>query len=122
MLTEQTLLDLRELITAKAPDDRREALVQAFDDLQRTIVAQSLVIRNLTMDLRNRRVGQEAMDAIVPAAAVGDIIARLGKPRQTPFSLAEAKAACDELATQAARAGDIAAIASGIAKVVRVFI
>ncbi len=122
MLTEQSLLDLRTLLATHAPADQRETLIQALDDLQRTIAAQSLAIRNLTADLRNRRIGDEAMDAIVPAGAIADLTSRLGEPRSTPFSLIEARAACDALATQAARATDIAAIATGIIKVVRVFV
>lgn len=122
MLTGQSLLDLRTLIATHAPAESRDTLMEAFDDLQRTIAAQSLAIRNLTADLRNRHIGDEAMNAIVPSGGIADLASRLGEPRSTPFSLAEARAACDELATQAARATDIAAIATGIIRVVRVFV
>lgn len=122
MLTEQSLLDLRTLIITHAPADQRDSLTQAFDDLQRTIAAQSLAIRNLTADLRNRRIGDEAMNAIVPAVAIDDLTSRLGEPRHSPFSFAHARAACDELATQAARTTDLATIATAIIKVVRVFV
>ncbi len=122
MLTEQSLLDLRTLIITHAPADQRDSLTQAFDDLQRTIAAQSLAIRNLTADLRNRRIGDEAMNAIVPASAIDDLTSRLGEPRHSPFSFAQARAACDELATQAARTTDLATIATAIIKVVRVFV
>ncbi len=122
MLTEQTLIDLRALLATSAPADRREAMLGALDDTQRTIAAQALVIRNLTADLRNRRIGQEALDAIVPAAAMSDLLTRLGEPRAGPFSMADAQRACAQLAEQGARAGDIAAIAAGIVAVVRAFV
>ena len=122
MLTEATLTELRELIGNAAGPERRAELAGALDDLQRTIAAQALVIRNLTSDLRNRRVGQEAMDGIVPAGALNAMLASLGEPRAAPFSLADAQRACAELADQSARATDLAAIATAIVKVARVFL
>ena len=122
MLTESTLTELRDLISTAAPPDRRTDLTSALDDLQRAIAAQSLAIRNLTADLRNRRVGQEAMDAILPPAALAGLLDHLGEPRSTPFSLADAQRACADLSDQASRATDLAAIAAAIVRVVRIFV
>jgi hypothetical protein len=122
MLTETTLLELRDLVSSSAPAERRAELLQSLDDLQRAIAAQALLVRNLTADLRNRRIGQEAMDAITPAGAIDALIARLGEPRRTTFSIADARAACDALADEASRAADVVQIAAAVARVVRVFV
>jgi hypothetical protein len=39
MLTESTLTELRTLIAAHAPPERREELVSTLDDLERAIAA-----------------------------------------------------------------------------------
>ena len=122
MLTETTLAELRNLITSGAPAERRAELSDGLDDLQRTIAAQALAIRNLTANLRNRRVGQVAMDAILPPDALDALLAGIGEPRPTPFSLEDARKACAELADQSARAADIGEIAAGVVKVVRAFV
>ena len=122
MLTETTLAELRSLIASGALSERREVLNGALDDLQRTIAAQSLAIRNLAADLRNRRVGQAAMDAIVPPDALNALLGGIGEARPTPFSLDEARKACADLADQSARATDIGEIAAAVVKVVRAFV
>ena len=122
MLTESTLAELRALINSAAAPDRRDDLEGALDDLQRTIAAQSLAIRNLTADLRNRRIGQEAMDALLPPGALNGLLERLGEARSSPFSLDQARRACAELADHAARASDVGEIAAAIVKVARAFL
>jgi hypothetical protein len=62
------------------------------------------------------------MDAILPPEALNDLLARMGRPNRTPFSLDDARHACAELADQAARAGDAARIAAAVVKVVRAFV
>jgi hypothetical protein len=122
MLSESTLNELRTFITSTASSDRRADFAEAVDDLQRTIAAQSLLIRNLTTDLRNRRIGQQAMDALLPPDTLNALLAQLGEPKQTPFSLTDAQHACADLADQASRATDIAEIAAAIVKVAKVFL
>ncbi len=122
MLTESTLAELRTLITTTAPADRQAQLAAALDDLQRTIAAQALVIRNLSMDLRNRRIGQEALDALVPAGSMDALLAPIGQARATPFSLDDAQKACAALANATSHATDFAEIAAAVVKVARVFL
>jgi CxxC motif-containing protein (DUF1111 family) len=122
MVTAQTLMDLREFVQQNATDPRREELLGALEGLQQTIAAQALVVRNLTGELRNRRIGQEAMEAIVPAGAIDALAGRLGMPRETTFSLTEAQAACAALVDEAAGAKSIVEIAAAVARVVRVFV
>ncbi len=122
MLTETTLAELRGLIAFTAPAERQKELSEALDDLQRTIVAQALTIRNIIADLRNRRVGEQAMDAIVPPDAMNAMLAGIGEARPTPFSLEAARKACAELADQSARATEIGEIAAGVVKVARAFV
>lgn len=122
MLTANTLAELRSLIASGAAPERREELNGALDDLQRTIAAQALAIRNLAAEVRNRRVGQQAMDAIVPPAALDALLRKIGEPRPTPFSLEEAQRACAELADAGARAGEIGQIAAAVVKVARAFV
>lgn len=125
MLTELTLSELRTLITTQAAPDRRTDLTAALDDLQRTIAAQSLAIRNLTSALRNHQVSAAALDALLPSSTLNDLLSRLGPPRSTPFSLDQARQACAELADQAARnrdAADLASIAVAMIKVVKAFV
>src|SRR5262249_40247507 len=135
MLTESTLADLRTLIAAHAAPDRRAELAGALDDLQRTIAAQALAIRNLSMAAANHH----ALPAAAPPPAPGAAPPAPSPPappprpppptppppRPAPFPLAQARQACADLADQAARqreAANIAAIAAGIVKVVRAFV
>ncbi len=122
MVTDTALMDLRDLVVNATAGEQRAELLGVVDDLQRTIAAQALAIRNLTADLRNRRIGEAAMEAIVPASAIDGLASRLGEPRRTAFSLGEARAACAALVEEAARAGEVVEIAGAVARVVRVFV
>ncbi len=122
MMTETTIVDLRDLVMNATAGERRAELLGAVDDLQRAIAGQALAIRNLTAELRNRRIGQAAMEAIVPAGTMEVLATRLGEARRTAFSMAEAQLACAALVEKAARAGDVVEIAGAVARVVRVFV
>ncbi len=113
MTTETTLSDLRTLAS-----ERPEA-AQALADLERTIAAQALIIRALSIDLRNRRVSQAHMDALVSNIAIGSVV---GTPARTDFTLAEAQQAAGDLVTEANRSRSAAAFLTTLVKLIRVFV
>jgi hypothetical protein len=119
-MTTAELTRLRELIDEHAGAEA-PALEAAVDDLLGTIAGQALVVRNLSMELRNRRAGEAALEELAPVSALEAVLAGLGEPRPSGFTLAEAESASRRLVEAATRGQDLAAVLAAIARLVRVF-
>ncbi len=78
----------------------------------------------MRFELENAQVNADAIDAIVtqgkPGAAAG--AAQLDPPKPNPFTMDEAKAACDNLVAKVASANDFSNILKAVAQVAKVFI
>lgn len=119
-MNDQSLIQLREFIQA-APDDRRAELLGALDALLTAAAGQAIVIRTLTTQLRNARIGLAQVDRAIPIGVLSDIAEALGRPGSRTVSIQDAEAAARDLARQASRDGDVVALLIAVARVVSVF-
>lgn len=121
MLKETDLQQLQALIDQHGGAQQAQ-LGESLRDLQKTIVGQSFLIRSLMIDLRNRKAGAAALQALLTQQALADIYQSLGVPKQNAFSVAEADAAVTELAGSVANANNLANVTQALVKVATVFI
>ena len=121
MLSEESIDKLKDLIDSQAGADRAE-LLEALDDVGRTIGTQALVIRNMRMKLDNAQVNEAAINQIVEQSTVQSLLSNLNPPKRNPFTMAEVRTASEQLVVRINSATSFADILKGVVQVARVFI
>ncbi|MDF3057862.1 MAG: hypothetical protein K0R17_2077 [Rariglobus sp.] len=121
MLTENHLQQLQALVDQHGGAQQAQ-LTSALVDLQKTIVGQSLLIRNLMIDLRNRHASDAALQALLTEQSLSGIYQSLGMAKQNNFSVSDANTAVSNLAASIANANNLANVTQALVKVATVFI
>ena len=121
MLTEQAVNRLEALVMAQ-PEPVRMELRGALEDLARVIATQALLARNLGIELENAMVGVDVLNSLVAQNGLEGMLSGLSPPKRNPFSMGEARKACDDLVATASQARDFTAILKGVAQVAKVLI
>lgn len=121
MLTEQSVDKLKALIETHAGPDKDE-LIGTLEDISRMIGTQTLLIRNMRMELENAQVSQMAINQIVEQNTLNSLLANFTPAKRNPFSIDEAKVASEQLVAKVNSANDFAEILKGVVQVAKVFI
>lgn len=121
MLTKESVDKLKVLIEAHAGQDRDE-LIGALEDICRMISTQTLLIRNMRMELENAQVSQITISKIVKQDTLTDLLSNLTPAKRNPFTMDQAKKASEELVAKVDSANDFTEILKGVVEVARVFI
>ena len=121
MTTQTALLQLRAFID-QSPEDQRESLLAAFDSLTTTIAAQSLLIRNLSAQIRNSALSRADLDTLLGRKSLDELSVVTGRPISAGITFADAESAANDLASTLARGRDAAALLTAIARIVAVFV
>jgi len=121
MLTDQTIEKLKALIDEHAGADK-DRLIAALEDLGRVIASQSLLIRNMRMELENAQVSTQIINGIVEQAMINSLLSNLDPPKRNPFSMEEVKTASEQLVAKVKSANDFTEILKGVVQVAKVFI
>ncbi len=121
MLTEQSVDKLKAVVEAHAGPDK-DALIGALEDISRMIGTQTLLIRNMRMELENAQVSQMAINQIVQQDTLINLLSNLTPPKRNPFTMDEAKVATESLVAKVNSATDFSEILKGVVQVAKVFI
>ncbi|MHA2061522.1 MAG: hypothetical protein ACW963_04440 [Candidatus Sifarchaeia archaeon] len=121
MLTEQSVDKLKALIETHAGPDKDE-LIASLEDISRMIGTQTLLIRNMRIELENANVSQMVISQIVEQNTLNSMLANFTPAKRNPFSMDEAKIASDQLVAKVNSANDFAEILKGLVQVAKVFI
>lgn len=121
MLTDQSIDKLKALVEAHAGADKDE-LVGALDDIGRMIGTQTLLIRNMRMELENANVNAMAISRIVKQNTLDGLLSNLTPAKRNPFTMDEVKSASEQLVAKIQSSTNFADILKGVVQVAKVFI
>lgn len=99
----EAIVALRAWIQASGSDEESQGRLETFDAIIKGIGSQALVIRALSSELKNRQVGQAALEKLVPRERLAEFAGVFAHSARVSFTLKEIEEAAARLADETSR-------------------